>query len=81
MPIHRDLFANELDDVDDQIIGLLRSSPNEAFSLDELASHVGMRIETLEDEASFIQRLAEVEYRGFIVAKPIHGAWYYSVAS
>ncbi len=78
MPISRDLFDQDIDDFDQRLITFLQRSQNQAYSLTELMSQLGIYVSSAADEASFIQRLDDLEHAGFIESKNIHGTLYFS---
>ncbi len=80
MPISRDLFDREIDDIDRRIIGFLKESPDEAFSLTELAERVGLSVESTWVEARLIERLDDLKNGGHIESRNIHGVLYFSAA-
>lgn len=78
MPISKDLFDQEIDEIDEQIIEFLFESPNEAFSLEEVVEGVGLNFKSTSDEAKLKQRFLDLVNGGHIEYRNIHGMTYYS---
>ena len=78
MPISRDLFDEDIDDLDKEIIDFLKDSPKEAFSLAELIERVGLSVESMVEEAKLIERLRDLDYGEHIRSRNIHGVLYIS---
>ena len=79
MPISRDLFDQEIDEVDKEILDLLKGSPKEAFSWEELVDGVGLTVESTSDEAKLMERLDDLVNGGHIESRNIHGIMYFSI--
>ena len=79
MPISRDLFEQEIDEVDRKILDLLKESPQEALSLEELVHGVGLKVESTSDEAKLMERLSDLEMGALIESRSIHGVLYFSI--
>ena len=80
MPISKELFDQEIDEIDEQIIDFLNDSPDEAFSLEELEEGVGLTVSSTSDEAKLMERFNDLVNGGHIESRNIHGIMYFSIA-
>ena len=78
MPISKDLFDQEIDEIDEQIIDFLNDSPDEAFSLEELVAGVGLTVVSMRDEAGLMERMDDLINARHIESRNIHGVMYFS---
>ena len=78
MTIPRELFEQGLDTLDDLIIKILDSDPENAYSLESLAEQVSSDLSNQVEELRFRTRLVRLATRGFILDEDIGDTTYYA---
>ena len=78
MPISRELFDQNLDPLDVAILDVLNTDPENAYTLDELASRASVDIDDYSDWLGLSLRLRRLGDRRLLLQSLINGVDYFA---
>ena len=78
MTIPRELFDRGLDPLDAQVIQILDSDPDQAYSAENLAEKAGYDLSSVLGPLIWGLRLSDLAQRQLVASQVIHGEVYYA---